>query len=69
MCRLWAFGIISCFCPQKYKVPMPSPFIKYIQNEQHCTEVISRAATVKQSLGIGTADIKGLYVICIDRIG
>lgn len=41
---------------------MPSPFIKYIQNEQHYIEVISRAATVKQSLWIGTADIKDLYV-------
>lgn len=41
---------------------MPSPFIKYIQNEQHYTEVISRVATVKQSLWIGTADIKDLYV-------
>ena len=26
---------------------MPSPFIKYIQNEQHYTEVISQVATVK----------------------
>ena len=42
---------------------MPSPFIKYIQNEQHYTEVISRVATVKQSLWIGTADIKDLYVM------
>ena len=41
---------------------MPSPFIKYIQNEQHYTEVISRVARVKQSLWIGTADIKDLYV-------
>lgn len=41
---------------------MPSPFIKYIQNEQHYTEIISRVATVKQSLWIGTADIKDLYV-------
>ena len=41
---------------------MPSPFITYIQNEQHYTEVISRVATVKQSLWIGTADIKDLYV-------
>ena len=45
------------------KVPMPSPFIKYIQNEQHYTEVISKVATVKQSLWIGTADIKDLYVM------
>jgi hypothetical protein len=29
-------------------VPMPAPFIKYIQNEQHYTEVISRVAAVKQ---------------------
>ena len=42
---------------------MPSPFIKYIQNEQHYTEVISRVAMVKQSLWIGTADIKDLYVM------
>ncbi len=42
---------------------MPSPFIKYIQNEQHYTEVISRVATVKESLWIGTADIKDLYVM------
>ena len=42
---------------------MPSPFIKYIQNERHYTEVISRVATVKQSLWIGTADIKDLYVM------
>ena len=41
---------------------MPSPFITYIQNEQHYTEVISRVAMVKQSLWIGTADIKDLYV-------
>ena len=41
---------------------MPSPFIKYIQNEQHYSEVISRVAAVKQSLWIGTADIKDLYV-------
>ena len=44
-------------------VPMPSPFIRYIQNEQHYTEVISRVVTVKQSLWIGTADIKDLYVM------
>ena len=42
---------------------MPSPFIKYIQNEQHYSEVISRISTVKESLWIGTADIKDLYVI------
>ena len=42
---------------------MRSPFIKYIQNEQHYTEVISRVATVKESLWFGTADIKDLYVM------
>ena len=42
---------------------MPSPFIKYIQNEQHYTEIISRVATVKRSLWIGTADIKDLYIM------
>ena len=36
---------------------MPSPFIKYIQNEQHYTEVLTRVATVKHSLWIGTAYI------------
>ena len=45
------------FLTAENKVPMPSPFIKYIQNEQHYTEVISRVATVKQSLWIGTAEI------------
>ncbi len=50
---------------------MPSPFIKYIQNEQHYTEVISRVAMGKQSLWIGMSDIKdcGLKNVCIDRIG
>ena len=42
---------------------MPSPFIKYIQNEQHYTEITSRVSTVKESLWIGTADIKDLYVM------
>lgn len=42
---------------------MPSPFIKYVQNEQHYTEVISQIAKVKHSLWIGTADIKDLYVM------
>lgn len=36
--------------------------IKYIQNEQHFKDVLSKAATVKESLWIGTADIKDLYV-------
>ena len=39
-----------------------SPFIQYIANEQHYTEVISRIASVRETLWIGTADIKDLYV-------
>lgn len=37
-------------------------YIQYIQNEQHFKEVLSKAANVKESLWIGTADIKDLYV-------
>lgn len=37
-------------------------YIKYIQNEAHYKEVLSKASTVKESLWIGTADIKDLYV-------
>lgn len=37
------------------------PFTKYIQNEQHYKEVLSRVSSVKESLWIGTADIKDLY--------
>lgn len=37
-------------------------FVKYIQNEQHYNDVLSRIASVKESLWIGTADIKDLYV-------
>jgi len=36
--------------------------IRYIQNEQHYKEVLSKASSVKESLWIGTADIKDLYV-------
>lgn len=36
-------------------------FTKYIQNEQHYKEVLSRVSSVKESLWIGTADIKDLY--------
>ena len=36
--------------------------IKYIQNEQHYKEVLTKAQNVKESLWIGTADIKDLYV-------
>jgi len=35
---------------------------KYIKNEEHYTDVISRIANVERSLWIGTADIKDLYV-------
>ena len=34
----------------------------YISNSDHYKEVLSRVSTVKQTLWIGTADIKDLYV-------
>ena len=37
-------------------------FIKYISNEQHYNEVLSLASACKESLCIGTADIKDLHV-------
>ena len=37
-------------------------FVKYIQNEQHYNDVLGRITSVKESLWIGTADIKDLYV-------
>ena len=37
-------------------------FIKYIADEQHYNEVLSLAARCKESLSIGTADIKDLHV-------
>ncbi len=37
-------------------------FTEYIANEQHYTEVISRITSVHETLWIGTADIKDLYV-------
>ena len=36
--------------------------IEYIADEAHYKEVIARVANVRQSLWIGTADIKDLYV-------
>lgn len=39
-----------------------SPFLKYIADEQHYTEVIAKLTTVKHTLWIGTADIKDLYI-------
>lgn len=40
---------------------MPT-FTKYIQNEEHYSEVIARIAKVREALWIGTADIKDVYV-------
>ena len=37
-------------------------FTKYIANEEHYSEVISRIAKVRETLWIGTADIKDVYV-------
>ena len=37
-------------------------YIKYIQNEEHYKEALSKASKVKEALWIGTADIKDLYV-------
>lgn len=37
-------------------------YIKYLQNEEHYKEVLSKASKVKEALWIGTADIKDLYV-------
>ena len=37
-------------------------FTKYIQNEEHYSEVIARIAKVRETLWIGTADIKDVYV-------
>jgi len=37
-------------------------YIKYIQNEQHGKEVLGRIRSVRESLWIGTADIKDLYL-------
>lgn len=36
--------------------------IKYISNAEHYQEVIEKSLKVKQSLWIGTADIKDLYI-------
>lgn len=37
-------------------------YIKYIQNEDHYREVLSKVYKVKESVWIGTADIKDLYI-------
>ncbi|MEE1260099.1 MAG: hypothetical protein U0K66_07940 [Paludibacteraceae bacterium] len=36
--------------------------LTFISNSSHYTEVLSRVRSVKQTLWIGTADIKDLYV-------
>ena len=36
--------------------------LTYISNSNHYNEVLSRVMHVKQSLWIGTADIKDLYL-------
>lgn len=36
--------------------------IKYIQNEQHGSEVLAKVKSVRSTLWIGTADIKDLYL-------
>lgn len=41
---------------------MENSFIKYIANSQHYDDVLSRIASVKHTLWIGTADIKDVYV-------
>ncbi|OWV03388.1 phospholipase D-like domain-containing protein [Fibrobacter sp. UWH1] len=41
---------------------MAEIFTKYIANEEHYSEVIERIAKVRDTLWIGTADIKDLYV-------
>lgn len=38
------------------------PFIRYIANDDHYNDVLSKVAGVRRSLWIGTADIKDLYV-------
>ena len=37
-------------------------FIKYIADENHYKEVLSLVSKAKQTVWIGTADIKDLYV-------
>ncbi|MBM6674368.1 phospholipase D-like domain-containing protein [Marseilla massiliensis] len=41
---------------------MAPPFIKYIANTQHYDDVLAHVASVKNTLWIGTADIKDVYV-------
>lgn len=41
-------------------------FTKYVQNEEHYSEVISRIAKVRETLWIGTADIKDVKMMFFD---
>lgn len=41
---------------------METSFIKYIADTQHYYDVLERVASVKNTLWIGTADIKDVYV-------
>ena len=43
-------------------IPSMPIFTKYIANEEHYSEVISRITSVRETLWIGTADIKDVYV-------
>ena len=44
-------------------------YTRYIQNEAHFKEVLAKASKVKESLWIGTADIKDLYVGDVPFLG
>lgn len=37
-------------------------YVRYIQDEDHYKEVLSKVSKVKESVWIGTADIKDLYI-------
>ena len=41
---------------------MTPPFIKYIANTQYYDDVLAHVASVKNTLWIGTTDIKCVYV-------
>ena len=41
---------------------MTAPFLRYISNEKHYTDVIQAIVNIKHDLWIGTADIKDMYV-------
>jgi len=41
---------------------MFSPFIRYIENEKHYTDVVQEVFKLKHDVWIGTSDIKDMYV-------